>query len=96
MATQVDVQVAVAGLYRLPLAEFVPARDQLARQLRAAGDREAARQVASLRRPSISAWAANQLAQAAPLSESLQAPKGASPGYPLSLTAHVVSGMVAP
>jgi hypothetical protein len=43
-----------------------PTRDQLARQLRAAGDREAARHVAALRRPSISAWAANQLAQAAP------------------------------
>ena len=61
-----EVEDAVAGLYRLPLAEFVAGRDQLARQLRAAGDREAARRVAALRRPSISAWAANQLAQAAP------------------------------
>ncbi|MFL6185898.1 MAG: hypothetical protein ACJ745_13955, partial [Actinomycetes bacterium] len=56
----------VAGLYRLPPGEFVAARDQLARQLRAAGGREAARRVAALRRPSISAWAANQLARAAP------------------------------
>ena len=61
-----EVEEAVAGLYRLPLAEFVAARDRLARQLRAAGDREAARRVAALRRPSVSAWAANQLAQAAP------------------------------
>jgi hypothetical protein len=49
------VETAVAALYRLPLGEFVAARDQLARQLRAAGDRDAARQVARLRRPSISA-----------------------------------------
>src|SRR5215217_3313774 len=66
MSAEVEVEDAVAGLYRLPLAEFVAGRDQLARQLRAAGDREAARRVAALRRPSISAWAANQLAQAAP------------------------------
>jgi hypothetical protein len=65
-AEAVDVEAAVAALYRLPLAGFVAARDQLARQLRAAGDREAARRVARLRRPSVSAWAANQLAHAAP------------------------------
>jgi DNA repair exonuclease SbcCD ATPase subunit len=61
-----DLEDAVAALYRLPLGEFVAARDQLARQLRAAGQRDAARQVAALRRPLISAWAANQLAHAAP------------------------------
>jgi hypothetical protein len=32
-------QTEVAALYRLPVAEFVAARDQLARRLRAAGDR---------------------------------------------------------
>jgi hypothetical protein len=66
MSAEVEVTDAVAGLYRLPPGEFVAGRDQLARQLRAAGDREAARRVAALRRPSISAWAANQLARAAP------------------------------
>src|SRR5512132_864609 len=66
MSAEVEVEDAVAGLYRLPLAEFVAGRDQLARRLRAAGDREAARRVAALRRPSVSAWAANQLARAAP------------------------------
>jgi DNA repair exonuclease SbcCD ATPase subunit len=66
MSAELEVEDAVAGLYRLPLAEFVAGRDQLARQLRAAGDREAARRVAALRRPSISTWAANQLARAAP------------------------------
>jgi hypothetical protein len=65
-AEAIDVEAAVAALYQLPLGEFVAARDQLARQLRTTGDREAARQVVGLRRPSISAWAANQLAHAAP------------------------------
>jgi hypothetical protein len=66
MSADADLDAALAGLYRRPLGEFVAARDRLARQLRAAGDREAARQVAGLRRPSISTWAANQLAHAAP------------------------------
>jgi hypothetical protein len=53
----------VAGLYRLPLAEFVAARDRLVR-LRAAGDRPAAGRVAALRQPTGSVGAANHLATA--------------------------------
>src|ERR687892_248895 len=60
-------ETEIAALYRLPVAEFVAARDQLAKRLRSAGDREAARRVAALRRPSVSVWAANQLPAAAPL-----------------------------
>jgi hypothetical protein len=61
-----DLDAALAALYQLPLEQFVATRDQLARRLRAAGDRATARQVAALRRPPVSAWAANQLAHAAP------------------------------
>jgi hypothetical protein len=61
-----DLEAALAALYRLPLEQFVATRDQLARRLRAAGDRAAAREVAALWRPSVSAWAANQLGHAAP------------------------------
>jgi hypothetical protein len=67
MSTEVgDLDAALAALYQLPLDQFVATRDQLARRLRAAGDRATARQVAALRRPPVSAWAANQLASAAP------------------------------
>ena len=67
MSTEVgDLDAALAALYQLPLEQFVATRDQLARRLRAAGDRATARQVAALRRPPVSAWAANQLASAAP------------------------------
>jgi hypothetical protein len=67
MSTKVgDLDAALAALYQLPLEQFVATRDQLARRLRAAGDRATARQVAALRRPPVSAWAANQLAHAAP------------------------------
>jgi hypothetical protein len=67
MSTEVgDLDAALAALYQLPLEQFVATRDQLARRLRAAGDRATARQVAGLRRPPVSAWAANQLSSAAP------------------------------
>jgi hypothetical protein len=48
-------------LYTLEPAMFVAARDQLARELRAAGRRDEAEQVKHLRKPSISAWTINQL-----------------------------------
>jgi hypothetical protein len=48
-------------LYGLALEEFTPARDQLAVELRERGDREAADTVKKLRKPSVSAWAVNQL-----------------------------------
>jgi len=50
-------------LYGLPLERFVPERGALARKLRSAGRREDASAVAALRKPSIAAWAVNQLAR---------------------------------
>jgi hypothetical protein len=50
-------------LFALPPAEFVAARDELARRLRADGHREGAQDVRKLRRPSVPAWAVNQLAR---------------------------------
>jgi hypothetical protein len=49
------------GLYGLPLDRFVSERDALARTLRADRRREEAAGVASLRKPSVAAWAINQL-----------------------------------
>ena len=48
-------------LYGLPLDRFVPERTGLARELRSAGRREEASEVAALRKPSVAAWAVNQL-----------------------------------
>lgn len=50
-------------LYGLPLAEFTGARNELASELVKAGNREAADEVKALRKPSLSAWAVNQLAR---------------------------------
>ena len=48
-------------LYALDPGEFVAGRNELAKRLRKAGDRERAAGVAKLRRPSPAAWAVNQL-----------------------------------
>jgi hypothetical protein len=48
-------------LYALPLEEFTPERDELAKRLRKDGDREAADTVKALKKPSVAAWAVNQV-----------------------------------
>jgi hypothetical protein len=55
-------EVAIDELFALPLNEFTPARDRLASDLRRAGDAEAAARVKKFRKPSLAAWAVNQLA----------------------------------
>ncbi|HEX6262982.1 MAG TPA: hypothetical protein VF097_09065 [Actinomycetota bacterium] len=50
-------------LFGLPLDEFTAARDELAAELRGHGERDAAAQVKALRRPTVAAWAVNQLAR---------------------------------
>ena len=50
-------------LYELPLGDFVAARNDLATALRKAGEREAADEVKALAKPTVSAWAVNQLAR---------------------------------
>ncbi len=56
-----DVEPEIDRLYGLPLAEFVDARNELARRLRAAGERQAAAAVKRLTKPSVTAWAVNAL-----------------------------------
>ena len=52
---------AVATLYRAAHESFVAERQRLAHELKASGDKLTAARVAKLPRPSISAWAVNQL-----------------------------------
>jgi len=60
---ELATELAGDELFGLPPEEFVAARDEVARRLRREGDAEAARRVKALRRPSLSAWAVNQLAR---------------------------------
>jgi len=51
----------IQRLYGLPLGEFTAARNALAKQLRKDGDKEGSEEVASLPKPTVSAWAVNHL-----------------------------------
>lgn len=51
----------IQRLYGLPLGEFTAARNALTKQLRKDGDKEGAEEVASLPKPTVSAWAVNHL-----------------------------------
>ena len=53
-------------LYGLPLDEFTKARDELAGHLKNEGSTEQASRVKKLRKPSVAAWALNQLARRNP------------------------------
>jgi hypothetical protein len=56
----------VANLYGLPAEEFTNARDALVKALKAEGDKEGAAEVKALRRPTVAAWAVNQVARDRP------------------------------
>jgi hypothetical protein len=54
---------AADQLYGLPLESFTRERDRIVRELRQRDEKEAAAAVASLRKPTLAAWAVNQLAR---------------------------------
>ena len=56
-----DLENEVDALFQLPLAEFTGARNALAAQLKKSGRGDEAARVKALAKPSISAWAVNQL-----------------------------------
>lgn len=60
-APDFSVDSAIDALYAGPLEGFVAARNELVKRLRASGDRAAADEVKGLPKPSVSAWATNQL-----------------------------------
>src|SRR4051812_15680546 len=53
-------------LYGLPLEQFVPERDALAKRLRAEKRRDEADEIKALRKPSVAAWAVNQAVRSQP------------------------------
>jgi hypothetical protein len=50
-------------LYGLPLNEFTAERDELAKRLRAEGERDLADEVKALRKPTVPVWIVNKLAR---------------------------------
>ena len=59
----IDEESELATLYAIPLEQFTAARNDLAASLEAEDNKEAAVRVKRLKKPSVSAWAVNQLAR---------------------------------
>jgi hypothetical protein len=59
----IDEESELATLYAVPLDQFTAARNDLAARLEAEDNKEAAVRVKRLKKPSLSAWAVNQLAR---------------------------------
>jgi len=66
-ATKADFEGNLDRLYQLPLSEFTSARNQLAQEMRAQGQREKAEEIKRLRKPTAAVWVVNQLARERPL-----------------------------
>jgi hypothetical protein len=63
VAKRDPLEQAAEELYGLPPGEFTRARDARAKEVRGDGDREAADAIKGLRKPTVAAWALNQLAR---------------------------------
>src|SRR5438105_4202382 len=59
--TEGKIENHIDALFALPLAEFTGARNALAARLKQSGRADEAHRVKALGKPSVSAWAVNQL-----------------------------------
>jgi len=66
-ASKADFESELDRLYQLPLNEFTSSRDELAKRLRAKGEREQADEIKTLRKPTAAVWLVNQLVHERPL-----------------------------
>ncbi len=66
LAVVPDLEAELDVLYALAPADFVDARDDLARRLKQAGQSDAAGQVKGLRKPTVPVWTVNTLARTQP------------------------------
>jgi hypothetical protein len=65
-SVRVTLPAAADRLFALPLEEFTAARNALAKELGRAQDRDGAAAVKAMRRPSLTAWALNQVSRDRP------------------------------
>ena len=66
MSDSTRVEAALDALYGAPPEAFIDERKRLVKELRSAGERPAAAEVAKLRKPSAAAWALNHVSREAP------------------------------
>lgn len=58
------VRAAAAQLYAGPPGDFIATRTALVKQAKASGDKDAAKEIGALRKPSVAAWLVNQVVHA--------------------------------
>jgi hypothetical protein len=63
LAAVPDLERELDELFELPPSDFIPARNEIVKRLRAAGETEQAEDVKRLSKPTVAAWAVNQLAR---------------------------------
>jgi hypothetical protein len=63
LAAVPDLERELDDLFGLPAGDFTAARNDLAKRLKAAGETDQAENVRSLAKPTVPAWAVNQLAR---------------------------------
>ena len=83
MSSPDPVEDAAEHLYGVAFADFIKERDARAKELRKAGEKEAAAEVGKLPKPSQVAYAANQLARSGDADELLEAGSGTTGDDPL-------------
>jgi hypothetical protein len=66
LAVVPDLEDELDRLYALPLEEFTPTRNDLARRLKRANQTDAAARIQALKKPSVPVWTVNQLARRHP------------------------------
>jgi hypothetical protein len=62
----VDFEEAASRLYAAPAADFIATRNELAKELKAAGDQLGSTRLKALRKPTVAAWLANLVARELP------------------------------
>ena len=61
-----DFEEAASRLYAAPAADFIATRNELAKELKAAGDQLGSTRLKALRKPTVAAWLANLVARELP------------------------------
>ncbi|QNE20506.1 hypothetical protein F1D05_24570 [Kribbella qitaiheensis] len=61
-----DFEEAASRLYAAPSADFIATRNELAKELKAAGDQLGSTRLKALRKPTVAAWLANLVARELP------------------------------
>lgn len=91
-STQVDLKSLTAELMAQPLDQFTARRNARAKELKASGQSDLARELAALKKPAVPLWAANQVRERALLSELRRAAQAVAKAQAAAATGRANAG----